>query len=187
MPFCPQVDSKDCGAACLQMISAYYGRQFSNQAIRDLCNQDRLGMSLNGIARGAEKIGFRTVAAKVAFEALKARPILPCVAYWRTGHFVVVYRVHKGKVYVADPSLGLLTFPEAEFQELWIATVEKGTKFGVVLLLEPTPSFYEVEIDGPEKRRFSALKPYLSEYKRRCFNWRSARSCSYLYRRWLRI
>ncbi|WP_373728984.1 cysteine peptidase family C39 domain-containing protein, partial [Bacteroides heparinolyticus] len=43
-----QLDGMDCGAACLQIISKYYGRYFSQQTMRELCHITRNGVSLRG-------------------------------------------------------------------------------------------------------------------------------------------
>lgn len=34
-----QLDMMDCGAACLQSISKYYGKYFSQQRLRHLCHK----------------------------------------------------------------------------------------------------------------------------------------------------
>jgi ABC-type bacteriocin/lantibiotic exporter with double-glycine peptidase domain len=91
-PISYQFDTMDCGPSCLEMIARYHGRKVSKQLVRSLCQQDRQGTSLAGIARAAEKLGFRTLAVKVSFDDLKQKAPLPCIAFWPHGHFVVIHR-----------------------------------------------------------------------------------------------
>jgi ATP-binding cassette subfamily B protein len=136
-PICYQLDAMDCGPSCLQMIARYHGRNFPKHFVAKLCEQDRQGASIATLARGAEKLGFRTLAVKVSFEELLEKAPLPCIAYWPQGHFVVVYRVRKDRVYIADPSAGLATYTRAEFETCWL-TDSTQRDWGVLLLLEPT-------------------------------------------------
>jgi ATP-binding cassette, subfamily B, bacterial len=132
-----QHDSLDCGPTCLDMIARYHGRAYPRQLIRQLCQQDRQGTSLATIARGAEHLGFRTLGVKVSFEELAQKAPLPCIAYWPQGHYVVVYRVGKGQVYIADPTAGLTRYSRAEFETIWL--MDAGQRdWGILLLLEPT-------------------------------------------------
>lgn len=66
-----QLDGMDCGAACLQIISKYYGRYFSQQTMRELCHITRNGVSLRGISDAAETIGYRTIGTKLTWEQLQ--------------------------------------------------------------------------------------------------------------------
>src|SRR5215470_17771184 len=94
-PIFYQLDSLDCGPSCLQMIAKHYGRALPKHLVARLCEQDRQGASLASLARGAEKLGFRTLAVKVSFDELRDKAPMPCVAYWSQGHFVVVHKVRR--------------------------------------------------------------------------------------------
>ena len=61
-------------------------------------------MSFGGIAEAAENIGLESLAVSVDFATLKGEVPLPCIAYWRQRHFIVVYEITKETVYVADPA-----------------------------------------------------------------------------------
>lgn len=84
----------DCGATCLRMIAKYYGKNYSLETLRERTHITREGVSLLGISQAAEKIGFRTLGAKLSFEKLLESP-LPCIVHWQQNHFVVVYEVGK--------------------------------------------------------------------------------------------
>ena len=90
-----QLDSMDCGAACLQIIAKYYGRYFSQQTMRRLCHITRNGVSLRGVSDAAEAIGFRTIGAKLTWEQLAQEAMLPCIVHWNQMHYIVVYAIKK--------------------------------------------------------------------------------------------
>lgn len=171
-PLIHQPDSMDCGPACIGMISKYYGKEYSLDGIRKNSHIGRDGVSLLGISRAAEKIGFRTVGGRITFDNLAEKVVLPCIVHWQQDHFVVVYDIKKKhkkgiQVYVADPGKGRIRFSQEEFCENWISTKTNGEDKGVALLMEPTNLFYEQEGDmQPTQNRMKFLWKYLVRYKR---------------------
>jgi len=105
-PFYRQHDQMDCGPTCLRMIAKHHGRRYSMDTLRQKSGINREGVSLLGISEAAEGIGFRTAGAKLTWEQLKNEAALPCVIYWNQVHFVVVYRIKKDRIYIADPAKG---------------------------------------------------------------------------------
>ncbi len=142
-PISYQFDTMDCGPSCLEMIARYHGRKVSKEFVRSLCQQDRQGTSLAGIARAAETLGFRTLAVKVSFDDLKQKATLTCIAFWQHGHFVVIHRIRGNTVYLADPAAGLTTYTKEEFEGCWLDTDQQN--WGVILLLEPTKQLLTVD------------------------------------------
>lgn len=166
-----QPDAMDCGPACLCMVAKHYGKNYTLDGLRRQSFIGRDGVSLLGISRAAEKIGFRTVGGRLTFEKLAEKAPLPCVVHWNQDHFVVVYKTKKTrkgyKVYVADPGKGLVTYTKEEFCSHWISTQTNGEEKGVALMLEPTHLFYEQEGDELHgKKRLKFLWKYLVRYKR---------------------
>lgn len=162
----------DCGPACLGMIAKHYGRFYSLDNLRRISFLGRDGVSLLGISRAAEKIGFRTIGGRLTFDSLTEKAILPCIVHWNQNHFVVVYQIKKSlngtfNIYVADPGKGLLKYSQEEFCRHWITTRTNSKEKGVALILEPTNVFYEIEgEDVPSKTRLTFLGKYLLKYKR---------------------
>jgi ATP-binding cassette subfamily B protein len=74
-PFIKQLYAMDCGPACIQMIAAYYGKNYSLKYIRDFSCITRTGVNLLGLSEVAEKIGFRTVGAKLSLKMLEEKII----------------------------------------------------------------------------------------------------------------
>ncbi len=155
----------DCGPACLRMIAKFYGKHFSLPYLREKSFIDREGVSLLGISYAAEAIGFRTMSVKIPFQQLLDEDVVPFIAHWRQKHFVVVYEVKKNKVYVADPAHGLVTMSRQEFCDGWISDSSDNVDYGIALLLETTPPFYETEGDKNNKNSWGFLLSYLYKYK----------------------
>ena len=167
-PFYKQLDSADCGAACLRMVAMHYGRHYTFEYLRQLSYLDRDGVSLSGISDAAEKIGMRTLGVKVGFRRLGDDIPLPCVAHWQQDHFVVVYKVQNGKVYVADPKVGKIQYDEQEFMNSWLSDVVNTEPQGVLLLFETTSEFYQKEGETRQSvpTGLAFFWPYLSQYRK---------------------
>lgn len=163
----------DCGPVCLAMVTEHYGLHPDRDLLRQLCNLGKGGVSLLGISKAAEEIGFKTVGGHLSFETLANEAPLPCIVHWNQNHFVVVYKIKKHRkgcytVYVADPGKGLVTYTKEEFCEHWVSTKTNGEEKGIALLLEPTEQFY-AQKDAkavPTQNRLKFLWSYLKKYKR---------------------
>ena len=167
-----QLDTMDCGPACLRIIAKYYGKNYSLQTLRDYCHINREGVSLLGISDAAEKIGFRTMGVKISFEQLCNDAFFPCIIHWNQGHFVVAYKIEKKKretyVYISDPASGLLKYKKDQFLRCWAQTNSQSTSqnsIGIALLLDPTPKFFD-QNDEVSKLNFKNVLKYLFPYKR---------------------
>ncbi len=106
----------DCGPACLKMIAAYHGKKFSIDYLRKKCYITREGVSFLGLSEAADNVGFKTMGVRIPFEVLQEKVALPCIVHWRQKHFVVVYRIKKDRVWVADPATGRVTYTRIEFE-----------------------------------------------------------------------
>ena len=165
-PHYSQHDVMDCGPTCLRMVSAFYGKRYSLEGLREKSFITREGVSMLGISEAAEKIGFRSICVQVSYEMLQEAP-LPCIVHWNQQHFVVVYRMNDKHVWVADPGAGKLKYTREEFCRCWLSAKTDGEDTGVALLLEPTPEFYAQEDEGEKTnyKGFGFLYSYLRPYK----------------------
>jgi len=96
-PHFKQPDTMDCGATCLAMVAKHYGKSYSIQKLREMCAATRAGVSMLGISDAAEKLGFKTIGARLSFEQLAKEVPLPCIVHWKQNHFVVVYDIRVDK------------------------------------------------------------------------------------------
>lgn len=160
-----QHDANDCGPSCLRMIAKFYGKNIALELLRERSHISRIGVSLLGISEAAESIGFRTEGVKLSFYQLKKDIRLPCIVHWKQEHFVIVYKIVKEKVFVADPAFGLITYPLDEFIGSWCSTIENNEKLGICLQLEPTPEFYKEADEKTNRGKISFLFRYLHGYR----------------------
>src|ERR1700754_231844 len=105
--FYKQLNSMDCGPTCLRMIAKYYGKQYSLESLRQETGLNKMGVSLLGISHTAEKLGFRSRGIKIALPHLRTLSA-PCVLHWNQNHFVVLIKIKKRIVLIADPAKGIL-------------------------------------------------------------------------------
>lgn len=166
----------DCGATCLRMVAKQYGREYSINKLRRICETGNQGVSMYSISNAAEQIGFNTLGVKVNAKDLHEAP-MPCILHWKESHFVVLYKIknsshpersRKTKFKIADPATeGIMTLDYDTFTELWHG---KETNEGIALLLEPTPDFNKSEDDLPKEKQnkqvtWSKLVSYLFQHK----------------------
>lgn len=128
LPFIEQQSSSDCSAACLAMISQYWGKRFTINTLRNLADVDRSGASLKGIAQAAESVGFHARPVRASLSRLESMSN-PWVAHWEGNHYIVVYQVKGDRVLVADPAISKRWLPRQQFIDGWT---------GYALLLDPT-------------------------------------------------
>lgn len=161
-----QTESKDCGPTCIKIIAKYYGKVINTQQLRTLSETTREGSSLMGLSDAVESLGLKSLGVKLTYEKLLEAP-LPCIVHWNKNHFVVVYKIKKDTIYISDPAHGLITYTKDEFITRWIGNnATDKTEEGIVLMVEPTPLFYQSEFDKDEPFGFKFIFKYLFKYKR---------------------
>ena len=165
-PFVKQPDAMDCGPACLKMVAGFYKMNFSLESLRKKCYITREGVSFLGLSEAADSIGFKTIGVKIPFEMLSGSVPFPCIVHWRQKHFIVVYKIRNEKIWVADPAVGLITYSRDEFIKNWASTVSDGKPAGLVLIVEPTPAFFENTGDRETTNGFRFLLKYFRLYRK---------------------
>ena len=161
-----QHDITDCGAACLATISKQYGFRTSITRIREVAGTDKQGTNAYGVIKAAEKLGFSAKGVKGDKEAFFSEFPLPCIAHVIVDggllHYVVIHKITKKQVIIADPGKGIVKLkPEEFFGE----NPEEGKppKYqwsGVLILMVPDTSFEKGdETKGLIQRFFHLLKP----------------------------
>jgi ATP-binding cassette, subfamily B, bacterial len=165
-----QHDSMQCGIACIAMVCKHFGREYSIEELSKICFATTEGVSLLAISEAAGKLGLHTISATINIKKL-SETSLPCILHWNQNHFVVLYKVRKGRIfYVADPGKGLSKYNRNEFEQHWISTQSNGDGKGIAMFIETTPVFYHrKEIQTHEKRSFRFLIGYIMEYRKYFF------------------
>lgn len=167
-PFYKQLDQRDCGPICLQMICKYHGRSFEAPYLAHISSKGADGTTMGGLADASEAVGLASLALSVDYHALSTQIPLPCIAHWRQRHYVVVYEADASGVLIGDPAFGLINYSREEFLKGWLA--EKKTDVGgegILMALEATPAFFSDE-NSPRHSNslFSFLGGYFHPYRR---------------------
>jgi ATP-binding cassette subfamily B protein len=127
-------------------VALHYRRPIGVQQLRDVTGTDRVGTNMLGLLQAAEKLGFSAKGVKGPYEALPQVP-LPAVAHVKTeegpGHFVVLFKVRRDGVVVADPARGVQTLSRDDFCRRWT---------GYLLVLVPEQTAPTSGIGSPPVR-----------------------------------
>ena len=150
-----QHDITDCGAACLATISRQYGLNISISKIRELAGTDKRGTNVYGLVKAAEELGFTAKGVRGDKDAIMSEFPLPAIAHVVMDknllHYVVIHKISKKEVLIADPAKGLSKYSLEDFLEIWT---------GVLIILVPTIKFEKGnENKGVLSRFFSLLWP----------------------------
>jgi len=117
-----QADQTDCGPAALATIALHHKLRVGREKLRDISGTDRSGTTLFGLVKAGERLGFSCRAVKGTYDALARLP-LPAILHSRTpqgfGHYIVLHRVTKRGVIVADPARGIERLTRAELEQRW--------------------------------------------------------------------
>ncbi|OGO77742.1 MAG: bacteriocin ABC transporter ATP-binding protein [Clostridiales bacterium GWB2_37_7] len=150
-----QYDIKDCGAACLAAISKQYGLKIPITRIREIAGTDKQGTNAFGMIKAAEKIGFTAKGVKGNQESFFNEFPLPAIAHVVVDnsllHYVVIHKVSKEEIIIADPAKGIVKYIPEEFFKIWT---------GILILMVPKAEFEKGDqTKSIFTRFFSLLKP----------------------------
>ncbi|UKP00365.1 ABC transporter transmembrane domain-containing protein [Nostoc sp. UHCC 0870] len=146
-PFIQQQSLSDCGAACLAMISQYWGKRLSFPTLRKLAQVDRLGATLEGLAAAAQTLGYDVLPVRASLNKLEWQTN-PWIAHWQGIHYIVVWQIKGDRILISDPALGRRWLKRAKFIENWT---------GYALLLNPTDIFYALKSEKVSLGRYGQV------------------------------
>lgn len=146
-----QLESTDCGSACLCMILSFHGRQVTLTQIKKLFEFTRIGVSVEDIVQVSEKVGLNATALKLTLSQLEEIP-LPAILFWKQDHFIVLEKIEtkkQGTLYIlSDPSYGRITLDSEVFAKEWQGNNEKG----VGIVIETSENFILSVFTKEEKK-----------------------------------
>ena len=130
-PLFPQLETSECGAACLGIVLAHFGRWEPIEALRNACGVSRDGSSAADIVNAGKRYDLKISGwRKQVGELHDVR--LPAILFWEFNHFLVLEGVRRGRYYLNDPANGRRTVDEETFDQAFT---------GIVLTAEPGPGF----------------------------------------------
>lgn len=133
VPVVMQMEALECGAACLCMISAYYGKWIGLPIVRKDCGVSRDGSIAKNILVAARSYGFDAAGYKLEPKDV-GEMTLPAIVHWNFNHYVVVTKIDykKNKVYINDPARGRVVVSMETFDKSFT---------GILLSIVPTDKF----------------------------------------------
>ena len=134
VPQVMQMEALECGAACLTMILAYYGRWVPLEQVRADCGVSRDGSKASNVLKAARSYGLAAKGMTYSMKALRNKGTFPCIIFWNFNHFVVLDGFKGKYAYINDPARGEVKVPLEEFEESFT---------GIALLFEKTDAFEE--------------------------------------------
>lgn len=157
VPQVMQMESVECGAACLAMVCAYYGAWIPLDELNRACGVGRDGAKASNIARAAQRLGLEVHAYRFEPERLRQKATFPCIVHWNSRHFVVVRGFRRGRVLINDPALGAYSCDWQTFDRSFT---------GICICLRPTDAFEQrgarPSVLGFAARNLHGAKPALA-------------------------
>ncbi|WP_024853744.1 cysteine peptidase family C39 domain-containing protein [Mediterraneibacter gnavus] len=158
-----QHDITDCGAACLATIAKQNGNKISITQIREVAGTDKQGTNAYGLIKAAEQLGFNAKCVKGNKKAFFSEIPLPCIAHviidGNLLHYVVIHKITKKRVIIADPAVGIVKLtPDEFFGEIHEnGTPPKYQWSGILILLVKNETFKKGDETGKLFSRFFHL------------------------------
>ena len=132
VPVVIQLEALECGAACLTMILAYYGKWIPLEQVRSDCGVSRDGSKAGKILRAAKNYGLDAKGYRYDIEDLRREAKFPCIIFWNNNHFVVLDGFKGNYAIINDPARGKTKYT--------IEALEKNYS-GICLEFDPTKEF----------------------------------------------
>lgn len=133
-----QSETSECGLACVAMIATHFGHEVNVTNLRREIESSARGLTARDLAVAGERLGMstRTVRCDLT-ELLRLR--LPAILHWNLGHYVVLHKVRGRKLFIADPSAGLMS----------LRVEEASPHFsGIAMEFAPTPLFERQKVES---------------------------------------
>ncbi len=150
VPVIMQMEALECGAACLAMILAYYGKWVPLEQVRLDCDVSRDGSKMKNIYLAGVHYGLEAHGYKMEIEGLKKNAVFPCIIHWEFNHFVVLDGFRGDKAVINDPARGKVTVSMEQFDRSFT---------GLCLTFAPSESF------TPSGKRKSTMSYAFSRLK----------------------
>lgn len=134
VPQVMQMEALECGAACLTMILAYYGKWVPLEQVRADCGVSRDGSRASNVLKAARNYGLEAKGMTFSTKALRKKGTFPCILFWNFNHFVVLDGFRGNYAYLNDPARGQVKVPIEEFDQNFT---------GIALMFSKTDAFEE--------------------------------------------
>ena len=132
VPVIMQMEALECGAACLAMVLAYFGKWIPLEQVRLDCGVSRDGSNMKNVYLAARSYGLEPHGYRMELEGIRSSASFPCIIHWNFNHFVVLDGFRGNKAVINDPARGIVQVPMEQFDESFT---------GLVMTFEPSSDF----------------------------------------------
>lgn len=132
VPVVMQMEALECGAACLTMVLAYYGKWLPPEQVRADCGVSRDGSNAGNIMKAARRYKLTARGYKASVEAVRKSGEFPCIIHWNFNHFVVLCGFRGKYAWLNDPARGSVRVTMEEFDKAYT---------GICLTFAPSEDF----------------------------------------------
>lgn len=132
VPVIMQMEALECGAACLAMVLAYYGKWVPLEQVRADCGVSRDGSNARNMVRAARSYGLIAKGCRFEPDTLRRQGSFPCIIHWNFNHFVVLDGFKGDKALLNDPAKGSYAVSMETFDQSFT---------DICLLFEPGADF----------------------------------------------
>ena len=143
VPVIMQMESLECGAACVAMILAYYDKWIPLEQLRVDCGVSRDGVKAGNLARTMRAYGLEAKGYLFEKKKKKTDGTFPCIIHWGFNHFVVLRGFRDNKVYINDPAKGDIVVSAEEMDKEYT---------GVTIICSPGENFKRLETYPKEEK-----------------------------------
>ena len=105
MPLFLQMESSECGLACLAMVAGHFGQGIRMEDLRAKFDVSVRGTSLADLATMADQIGLNARCVELTADEL-GQLRLPAVLHWEGNHWVVLKKISPKGLQLNDPAQG---------------------------------------------------------------------------------
>jgi len=121
-PFIKQKETKDCGVACLLMIFKYYNGYVNMMKLEELTKTTTNGTTAYHLIETLKYYGFEAKGIKCSINDIKEQK-LPAIAHVTINktynHYIVIYKIKKDYLIVADPSDSIKKIKTSDFEKIY--------------------------------------------------------------------
>lgn len=121
-PIFIQDENYSCGAYCIKMILKYFKMNEEIDLIKQHCKLTHQGITMYGLIECLKYYHIESGGYEVSLEYLKEHFNYPCILHVvKEGmqHYIVLYKISKGRFICADPAIGLVEMTLGELQQIY--------------------------------------------------------------------
>ncbi|MFH6609632.1 peptidase domain-containing ABC transporter [Streptococcus suis] len=116
--FQQQSEHSECGLACVAMLIDYFSENMMLTYLRQRYGVPNGGYNFAQMTSIFNDYNIKTRCVHLSYDKISSVP-MPCIAFWKKKHFVIIERVIRNKYHIIDPAIGKLCLDEEDFKHFF--------------------------------------------------------------------